>query len=250
MSASSPPPGPPPGGSAPPPAGPPPDGSAPPPASSGSRPVVVDLAAPGGMKRLIGGRRGEHRLTFTPQEILVEDSGSLRAPLRFAPGSVVVASVDPGPAGASAGKGRFPILRRIGDKTIPREEGIEGWVWTSDDGSAFTVIGDAAPNLAFVFSPPLSGAVVEESFEPSELQELAKRSPLGQPAVFGLLVHAERLEPARQTLDRYALLGPITDREVPPVQRRHLPGDKPANPAISARGLERSKTSVPPPGMG
>ena len=83
------------------------DASAPPPSAgpgSGAAPVVVPLAASGGgMKRLMGSKpRGEHRLTLRPQEITVEHAGALRAPLRFAPGSVVVASVDPG--AASPGK--------------------------------------------------------------------------------------------------------------------------------------------------
>src|SRR3954454_15862306 len=102
---------------------PPPAPGAPPPQKA---PVVLELAAPGGMKRLMGGRKGEHRLTFTPQEIVVEHSGALRAPLRFAPGSVVVAAVDPGPVSVGKDRGRFPVLRRIGtDRVIPREEGIE-----------------------------------------------------------------------------------------------------------------------------
>jgi hypothetical protein len=216
--------------------------------------VVVELGAPaGGVKRLIGGRREEGRISFTPQEILIEHAGRLGSPLRFAPGSVIAASVDPGPAsiGKDRARGRFPILHRLStDKVIPREEGIEGWVWTSTDGSAFTVLGDAAPNLAFVFSPPLSGAQVEQAFAPDVLAELAKRSPLGQPAVFGLLVHVSKPETARATLERYNLLRPITDREVPPTQRRHLPDDKPANPAVSGIDAGRASTSVPPPGMG
>ena len=133
---------------------------------------------------------------------------------------------------------------------IPREEGIDGWMWTSTDGPAFTLLGDDAPNLAFMFSPPLAGERIEEAFEPAELAELAKRSPLGQPAVFALLLRVEKPEVARDALNRYGLAGQITDREVPPVQRRHLPTDKAANPAIAAGETERSATSVPPPGMG
>jgi len=199
------------------------------------------------------GRRpsGEHRISFTPQEITVEHGGALRAPLRFAPGSVVVAATDPGPA--SAGRrpvGRFPILHRLAaDRVIPREEGIDGWLWTGTDGSAFTVLGDEAPNVAFVFSPPLAGERIEEAFEPDDLAELAKRSPLGQPAVFGLLLRAERPEAVRDILARYSLDGVITDREVPPVQRRHLSDDKPANPSLGAGDVARAATSVPPPGM-
>jgi len=229
------------------------DASAPPPAAGPGQahaPVVLGLAAPGGVRRLMGRRAsGEHRLAFTPQEITVEHAGALRAPLRFAPGSVVVAATDGGPA--SAGRrsvGRFPILHRLAaDRVIPREEGIDGWLWTSTDGSAFTVLGDAAPNVAFIFSPPLAGERIEEAFEPADLAELAKRSPLGQPAVFGLLLRAEQPAAVLDVLNRYGLNGVITDREVPPVQRRHLPDDKAANPSLGAADVERAATSVPPP---
>ena len=229
----------------------PPPGQAPP--GRKPEPVVLELggAGSGGVRRLVGARKAEGRLSLTPQEIVVEHAGSLRAPLRFAPGSVLVASIDPGPAsvGKDGVRGRFPILRRIGiDKVIPRSEGIEGWLWTSTDGSAFTVLGDGAPNLALVFSPPLTGEPIEHAFLPDELAELGKRSPLGQPAVFGLLVHATKPEVARAELERYSLLRPVTDREVPPTQRRHLPDDKPANPAISGVESKHESTSVPPPG--
>src|SRR3954469_17497415 len=93
------------------------DASAPPPSSGPPAgtgqvpPVVVPLAT---RKRLLG-RRGEHRLTLTPPEIVVEDGGALRAPLRFAPGSVVVAATEAG--GSTSGRsafGRFPILHQVG----------------------------------------------------------------------------------------------------------------------------------------
>ena len=225
---------------------PPPGGASP---GSGQRQLEFALAAAGGFKKLLGGR-GANRLVLTPAEIVVEHAEALRAPLRFAPGSVVVAETDPGAAGVPKGEkgGRFAILHRLGPtQIVPRELGIMGWLWTSVDGSAFTVLGDDAPNLALLFSPPLGGAVVEEAFEPSVLEDLAKRAPLGEPALFGLLMRVERVDAVRQALERYSLLRPITDREVPPVQRRHLPGDKPANPSI-ATGPRNAEGSVPPPG--
>ena len=102
--------------------------SAPPPPNTT---IAVPLSAGGGgVKRLLGGgaRKGEHLLTLTPHEIVVEH-GMLRAPLRFAPGSVSVATIDEGPAqlGKDAGRGRFPILHQLAaNRLVPREEGIEG----------------------------------------------------------------------------------------------------------------------------
>jgi hypothetical protein len=229
------------------------ESSAPPPGApspgSGQRELVFDLASPAGFKKLLGGR-GRSQLVLTPGEIVVEHAESLRAPLRFAPGSVAVADTDPGGASVPKGQaaGRFPILHRLGpSQIVPRELGIMGWLWTSTDGSAFTVLGDDAPNLVLLFSPPLAGTVVEGAFEPTVLEDLAKRAPLGEPALFGLLMRVERVDPVRRALERYSLLRPLTDREVPPVQRRHLPDDKPANPAI-ATGPRNAEGSVPPPG--
>lgn len=223
--------------------------SAPPPTNTT---VVAELSAGGGVKRLMGGRRGDHRITLTPQEIVVELAGLLRAPLRFAPGSVVAATVDPGPAslGKDVGRGRFPILRRLSPTTVvPRDQGIEGWLWTNVDASAFPVLTEDAPNLAFVFSPPISAERLEEAFEPEMLADLAKRSPLGQPALFGLLVRVEDALAFQGALERYGLLRDVTDREIPPTQRRHLSGDKPANPSIDTVRADRAKSSMPPPGM-
>jgi hypothetical protein len=220
--------------------------SAPPPGSAGKAPMVFELAAPGGLKRLLGGRKGEHRLTLTPQRISVEYAEALQAPLSFAPGAVAVAAVDPGDAGRASA---FAILHRLGpSQVVPRSEGIEGWLWTSRDGSAFHQLGEGAPNLALLFSPPLDRAIVEAAFQPGELDALAKRTPLGEPALFGLLLRVERTDAARDALERLNLLGQVTDREVPPTQRRHLPDDKPANPQATGARMTSGSGSVPPPG--
>lgn len=215
--------------------------SAPPPSSAT---VTVPLVSGGGVKRLLGGRKGEHRLTLTPQEIVVEH-GDLRAPLRFAPGSVAVAAVDPG----EAAEGRFPILRRLSPTAVvPRSQGIEGWVWTSAERSALTALTAEAPNVLFVFSPPIPAERIESAFDADLLTDIAKRSPLGQPALFGLLLRAEKLVELERAFERYGFRGDVTDREVPPTQRRHLPGDRPANPSAGAGEVDRAKTSMPPPG--
>ncbi len=97
--------------------------------------------------------------------------------------------------------------------------------------------------------PPLGGAAVAEAFEPAALEEIAKRSPLGEPALFGLLLRVGDPEAARVQFERLGLLGVVSDRELPPTQRRHLPGDKPANPTITGVRTSGTETSKPPPGF-
>jgi hypothetical protein len=217
-------------------------------------PTVVDLEAPSGFKRLLGGR-GENRISISGTDIWIEHSTLLKAPLRIPPAIVSAAAVDPGPPGPPRGEaiGRFPILRRLGPgRVIPRTEGIEGWLWTSTGGSAFTVIGDddVAPNLALVFLTPLQGETLESSLEKKFLEDVAKRSALGEPALFGVLVRLTLVEPVRNALNRLNLLDDLTDREIAPAQRRHLPTDKPADPSVGPSDTRRAQSSVPPPGMG
>jgi hypothetical protein len=216
--------------------------------------VVLELEPPsGGFKRLLSGRKGPMRLSLTPAEIVVEHYHYLKAPLRFAPGAVAVAMLDAGPAQVSrdARAGRFPVLHKLASGTvIPREEGIEGWLWTAREASALTSLtGDDAPNLAFLFVPPLGGHPVIEAFEATALEELEKRSPLGEPALFGLLLRVAAGDAVRPHLDRLGLLGVVTDREIPPTQRRHLPDDKPANPGVSGVEISGTESSKPPPGF-
>lgn len=227
--------------------------SLPPPGDAGSaKTTVVELEAAGGGLRKLVARKGESRLSISAAQIVIEHATDLIAPLRLAPGGVAVAALDPGPARVGPAVGRFPILHRLTATTVvPREEGIDGWLWTSAGGTAYTVLGeaDAAPNLALVFSKPLEEDVVTAHFDPGVLEELAKRSPLGSPTVFGLLLRVKDSEKARVALHRIGLLKPLTDREVPPTQRRHLPTDKAANPSITGAGdAARASTSVPPPG--
>lgn len=216
--------------------------------------AVLELAEPpGGLKRLVG-RPGPRSLTLSAAHLVIEHPAVLRAPLELAPGGIAVATVDPGPSRVDGPGGRFPILRRLSPTAVvPREEGIEGWLWTSTGGSAYTLIADegSAPNVALVFLKPLEADVIEQVFHAAVVEDLAKRSPMGSPTVFGVLLCVAKPEVARTHLNRLGLVRALTDREVPPTQRRHLPTDRPANPTFSrAAEEERARTSIPPPGMG
>ena len=104
----------------------------------------------------------------------------LREPLKLALGMLQIGIVEIGSAEA---KSRFPILRRLSATAIvPREHGVEGWLWTRAGGSAMTIVGDPdkAPNAALLFTKPLGDDHLR-SFAPEALEEIAARSPLGSP---------------------------------------------------------------------
>ena len=159
--------------------------------------------------------------------------------------------VDRGPAKVRGAAGRFPVLKRLSATAVlPREQGIEGWLWTSTGGSALTLIGDEdeAPTGALLFTKPLGPEQLKEAMEPEALEALAARSPLGVPTVPGVLFRVAEPANAETAFRQYGLLRPLTDREVPPTMRRSLPTDSPADPTIG--GAQRSPSgSVAPPGF-
>lgn len=220
----------------------PPPSSAPP--SGGTREHVLAFEA---------GRRRRGELRLSPAGAVVEHERMLHAPLRLPLGQLQLGLVDMGPARSTSESGRFPVLRRLpGGRVIPREHGIEGWLWTAASGSALTVLGDEddAPNAALLFTKPLGEEAITAAFAPEAAEDIAARSPLGAPAVYGLLFRVADALLAEQTFRRYGLLRALTDREVPPTLRRSLPSDRPADPMVAASEDARVATSVAPPGMG
>ena len=184
----------------------------------------------------------------------IEHSRVLQAPLELPLALVKVAAVDPGPAKAAGQVGRFPVLRRVGPTTvIPRQEGIEGWLWTSTGGTALTNLGedDEAPNVALLFTKPLD----ERCCAPRSIPSSSPRSPRARrsarPTVLGVLFRVADTLPAKNGFKRWGFQDILTDREIPPVQRRHLPTDKAADPTVRGAAADdvRAKTSVAPPGL-
>jgi hypothetical protein len=219
-----------------------------PPPTSGLRHYLLELEAP---RRRRGGRDDVLRLSAMGATISFERA--LRTPLRVPLGTLQLGLVDPGAARGGGMTGRFPILKRLSaTAVVPREQGIEGWLWTSLGGSALTVLGDEeeAPNAALLFTKPLGDDAVA-CFEPEMAQEIAARSPLGAPAVYGLLFRVADTGKAETVFRQFGLLRPLTDREVPPTLRRSLPSDRPADPVLRGGGDDaRAATSVAPPGLG
>ena len=243
--------------SVPPPSSPPPSGPPPSEPSAPEQPAVVREAlsfAIDTRPRRVPRAYAEDRLELTAAGVTIEHGRVLRAPLELPLGLVKVAAVDPGPAKAPGQVGRFPILRRVGPNTvIPRQEGIEGWLWTSTGGTALTNLGedDEAPNVALVFTKPLDEALLRRAFDADFVTTLAARSPLGAPTVIGVLFRVDDTLPATNGFKRWGFQDIRTDGEIPPVQRRHLPTDKPADPNVRGAGADavRAKTSVAPPGF-
>jgi hypothetical protein len=231
---------------------PPPQPSAPP-EPEGPVPArhehLLELEAGGkGWKR----RRAVDYLKISPAGMELHHGGMLREPLILPLGAIAVAAAESGSARALPNEGRFPILRRIGgSKVVPREEGVEGWLWTSSGGSAFLSLceDDEAPNVALVFAHPLGEDLVTRTFEPECVATVAARSPLGKPAVYGLLMRAGDVLHAQNTFRKFNIANPLTDKEVPPTLRRSLPTDVSADPTVRFNDGARAAQSVAPPGL-
>ena len=227
---------------------PPPSSSFAPPGVGGSslREFAIKLESESGWKRR---RTGEDVLRVSALGATLEHDRMLQEPLKLALGMLQIGIVEIGSADA---KSRFPILRRLSATAIvPREHGVEGWLWTRGGGSALTFVGDhdKAPNAALLFTKPLGDEHLR-SFAPEALEEIAARSPLGSPAVYGLLLRIADTAKAEATFRQFGILRPLTDREVPPTLRRSLPTDRSPDPGLAVDTQARAATSFAPPGMG
>jgi hypothetical protein len=211
-----------------------------PPPGSGVRDHVLELES---------SRRDVLRLSAMGMSIRFERA--LQTPLRLPLGRLQLGLVDPGPARPDGMAGRFPILKRVGATVVPRSHGVEGWLWTSVGGSALTVLGDVeeAPNAALLFTRPLGDDAVG-CFVPEAAQEIAARSPLGAPAIYGLLFRVADTLQAETVFRAFGLLRSLTDREVPPTLRRALPTDRSPELVPEVAEDTRLSTSVAPPGVG
>lgn len=223
--------------------------SAPPPAAPGAgRDHLLVFEPPRGWGR----RRVEDTLRITPNGATFVHEQMLRAPLRLPLGVLHLGAVERGSANPGGAAGRFPVLRRLSaTAVIPREEGVEGWLWTSTGGSALTTLGDPedAPNAALLFTKPLGPEQLEPCLAPDALAAIVARSPLGVPAVPGFLFRVAEPAKAESAFRAYNLLRPLSDREVPPTTRRSLPTDRSPDPTLHLPGSTPGG-SVAPPGFG
>lgn len=235
---------------------PPPLPSAPPPSEEAAplkRVITLTLDQPEGRGawRKRRGAAADRFIRLAGSEITFEHPSALRSALTVPAGLVAIASVDRGRSDGGGLEGRFAILRRMSATAVlPQSDGVEGWLWTSSSGSALPMLGDGTPNLALVFIKPLEEDLVEGVFQPEFLAALAQHSPLGVPTIFGLLARVTDPMAAEGPFELLGATGPLTDREVAPAQRRHLPSDVAANPTFELGEDRRRETSVPPPGLG
>jgi hypothetical protein len=232
-----------------------PSSAPPPPSSEHAGPTaarhehLIEFEAQRSWKR----KRAVDYLSLSPAGMELHHGAMLREPLTLPLGAIAVAVAEPGGARALPLEGRFPVLRRLtSSAVVPREEGVEGWLWTSIGGSAFLSLceDDEAPNAALVFAHPLGEDIVNRCFEPSCVATLAARSPLGSPAVYGLLLRVADVLLAQNTFRKFTLENPLTDKEVPPTLRRALPTDVSADPMVRFSEGSRVAGSVAPPGLG
>ena len=227
---------------------PPPTSSFAPPAGGNAlRDFPIVLEAERSWKRR---RAGEDVMRLSTLGAVLEHERMLLTPLKLPLGMLQIGIVERG--GGTTADGRFPILRRLSaTAVVPREHGVEGWLWTRGGGTAMTVLGDPdeVPNAALLFTKPLGeehlGAFAEDA-----LTEIAARSPLGEPAVYGMLFRVKDPSTAENTFRQFGLLRPLTDREVAPTLRRSLPTDRSPDPELHADPQANAATSVAPPGMG
>jgi hypothetical protein len=197
-------------------------------------------------------KRGADFLKLSPHGMELHYGGVLLAPLSMPLGAIAVACAESGPARAIGNDSRFPVLHRLSATTvIPREVGVEGWLWTAAGGSAFPSLcdEDEAPNVALLFAHPIGEDIVARRFEPEFAQALAARSALGSPAIYGLLMRARDVLIAQRAFTKFGLAKPVTDREVGPTLRRSLPTDKAADPTVRMSDNARASHSVAPPGL-
>ena len=198
-----------------------------------------------------GRRLAPDALRINPHGATLEVDGFFHTPLKLTLGQLHLGMVDRGSAKAKGQVGRFPILKRLSaTAVVPREQGIEGWLWTSTGGSALTVVGDedAAPSGALLFTKPLTAEQLKPTMEAHAFEALADRSPLGVPAILGILFRVAEPTNAETAFRSYGLLRPLTDREVPPTMRRSLPSDRSADPTVAGSPQPRTG-SVAPPGF-
>ncbi len=219
-----------------------------PPGAGNRHEHLIELESSGRWKR----KKTIDFLKFSPLGMELHHSGVLVMPLTMPLGAIALATTETGPVKPMAGEGRFPVLKRIsGSTVVPREEGVEGWLWTAAGGSAFPSLcdEDEAPNVAILFAHPLGEEMINRRFLPEFAQALAARSALGSPVVYGLLMRVRDILPAERVFTKFGVAKVLTDREVGPTLRRSLPTDKPADPMVRISDRSRESHSVAPPGV-
>ena len=154
----------------------------------------------------------------------------------------------PGPRGVRAvGPLRRSCAASARRRVIPRTEGIEGWLWTSTGGTGLTNLGedDEAPNVALVFTKPLDEARAARRVRPRVRDRAGRALAARQPDRARACCSASPTRsPPSSGFRRWGFQSVLTDKEVPPTLRRHLPTDQPADPVVPRRRGRRARGHV------
>ena len=209
----------------------------------------------GGVKRLLGGRaEGRARLTLTPGEIVVEH-GDCSAPLRFAPGigrrrhdrprARPTSARTPAAAASRSCTGSPPTASCRARRASRAGCGPTSRARRSPCSATRR---PTSPSSSRRRSPPSASRACSRRAcsprSPSARRSASRRCS-------GCCCAPRTTTELERGFERYGFRTELTDREVPPTQRRHLPDDKPANPsARRRRARPREDLRSPPPGLG
>ena len=201
----------------------PPPTTGPPGGAAARHEHMIELEASKSWKR----KRTVDYLKLSPLGLEIHHGGVLLTPLTMPLGAIALACTESGPSRPMAGEGRFPVLRRISSNAVvPREEGVEGWLWTASRRLGVPAAVRRGP-----------GAQRRDPVRPS-----ARRGHHQPPLRAGVRAGARRPLGARQP----GRLRPA-DARPRPARRRSAPSPSSASPSRSptARSARRCGARCP-----
>ena len=207
--------------------------------------LVLALEAPRGWRR--PRTSGTDRLRLHAAGVSLEHGRVLFAPLELPLGAVKIATVDPGPARAGADMGRFPVLRSLGPGNgDPAQRGDRGLAVDRQrrQRARHPGRGGRGAERRAAVRQAARRTGLRACFDADFVTALAARSPLGNPTLHGVLFRVASALDAERAFRRWGFQSVLTDKDVPPTLRRHLPTDVPADPIVPGDRRRRRRGDV------